>query len=140
MAAAERVRPPANYAARDGFLKKLDEGLVAAIGEVDKTVALNSVTDGGGSEVVRDRVWLLSRDEMGYGHENNITEGQTYPFFVGATNADRIYLLNGAPRWYWLRTPYTGDGSSARHVYTDGSLGGGTAHGSYGVLAAFTIY
>lgn len=129
-----------SYAARDGFLKKLDEGLVAAIGEVDKTVALNTVTDGGGSEVVRDRVWLLSRDEMGYGHENNITEGQTYPFFAGATNADRIYLLNGAPRWYWLRTPNTGYGSNARTVYTDGSLHIIIAHNSYGVLAAFTIY
>ena len=129
-----------SYAARDGFLKKLDEGLVAAIGEVDKTVALNTVTDGGGSEVVRDRVWLLSRDEMGYGHENNVTEGQTYPFFAGATNADRIYLLNGAPRWYWLRTPHTGYGTNVRYVDTDGSLSGGYASSSVGVLAAFTIY
>ena len=107
---------------------------------MDKTVALNTVTDGGGSEVVRDRVWLLSRDEMGYGHENNITEGQTYPFFAGATNADRIYLLNGAPRWYWLRTPNTGNGGNARYVYTDGSLNYSNAYSSYGVLAAFTIY
>lgn len=129
-----------SYAARDGFLKKLDEGLVAAIGEVDKTVALNTVTDGGGSEVVRDRVWLLSRDEMGYGHENNITEGQTYPFFAGATNADRIYLLNGAPRWYWLRTPNAGYGSNVRYVNTDGSLNNYYACNSGGVLAAFTIY
>ena len=121
-------------------MKKLDEGLVAAIGEVDKTVALNTVTDGGGSEVVRDRVWLLSRDEMGYGHENNITEGQTYPFFAGATNADRIYLLNGAPRWYWLRTPYAGNGNSVRNVDTDGSLSNNYARSSSGVLAAFTIY
>lgn len=129
-----------SYAARDGFLKKLDEGLVAAIGEADKTVALNTVTDGGGSEVVRDRVWLLSRDEMGYGHENNITEGQTYPFFAGATNADRIYLLNGAPRWYWLRTPNTGHGNNVRNVSTDGSLYSNFACSSIGVLAAFTIY
>ena len=129
-----------SYAVRDGFLKKLDEGLVAAIGEVDKTVALNTVTDGSGSEVVRDRVWLLSRDEMGYGHENNITEGQTYPFFAGATNADRIYLLNGAPRWYWLRTPNAGNGIYVRNVSTDGSLGSNYACYSIGVLAAFTIY
>ena len=107
---------------------------------MDKTVALNTVTDGDGSEAVRDRVWLLSRDEMGYGHENNIAEGQTYPFFAGATNADRIYLLNGAPRWYWLRTPLAGNGSSVRDVNTDGSLVSGTANFSYGVLAAFTIY
>ena len=90
--------------------------------------------------MVRDRVWLLSRDEMGYGHENNITEGQTYPFFVGATNADRIYLLNGAPRWYWLRTPNAGNGSYARNVNTGGSLGNNNANYSTGVLAAFTIY
>lgn len=77
---------------------------------------------------------------MGYGHENNITEGQTYPFFVGATNADRIYLLNGAPRWYWLRTPLAGNGSYVRYVSTDGSLNISTAGYSYGVLAAFTIY
>ena len=107
---------------------------------MDKTVALNTVTDGGGSEVVRDQVWLLSRDEMGYGHENNVTEGQTYPFFAGATNADRIYLLNGAPRWYWLRTPYTGNSSYVRYVSTGGSLSSSNASISSGVLAAFTIY
>lgn len=90
--------------------------------------------------MVRDRVWLLSRDEMGYGHENNVTEGQTYPFFAGATNADRIYLLNGAPRWYWLRTPHAGVGNYVRIVHTDGSLSSSIANSSYGVLAAFTIY
>lgn len=129
-----------NYAARDGFLKKLDTGLAGVIGEVDKVVALNKITDGGGSETVRDRVWLLSRDEMGYGHEDGIVEGQTYPFFAGATNADRIYLLNGAPRYYWLRTPYAWYGNVARNVYTDGSLGSYNVYNSYGVLAAFTIY
>lgn len=129
-----------NYATRDGFLKKLDEGLAGVIGEVDKVVALNEKTDGGGSETVRDRVWLLSRDEMGYGHEGSIVEGQTYPLFAGATNADRIYLLNGAARYYWLRTPIAWIGSHVRFVNTDGSLGSNTAYNSNGVLAAFTIY
>ena len=72
---------------------------------------------------------------MGYGHENNVTEGQTYPFFAGATNADRIYLLNGAPRWYWLRTPNTGNGNNVRNVNTDGSLSNNNANNSNGVLA-----
>lgn len=136
---SEFDRPP-NYAARDGLLKKLDEGLAGVIGEVDKVVALNAVTDGGGSETVRDRVWLLSRDEMGYGHEGGVVEGQTYPFFAGATNADRIYLLNGAPRYCWLRTPSAWYASNASIVDTDGSLGNYSAHNSNGVLAAFTIY
>ena len=46
-----------------GFLNLLDPELVEVIGAVDKQVAKNTVTDGGGQDVFSDKVFLLSRVE-----------------------------------------------------------------------------
>src|SRR5690606_40362562 len=55
-----------------GFLHRLDTDLVAVLGAVDKQVARNTSTDGGGQDLFSDKVFLLSRVEV-YGG----TEGET---------------------------------------------------------------
>lgn len=137
---------PASYANRAGFLAGFPEDFRAALGAADHIVALNTVTDGAGSpggsssETVRDKVFLVSRAEIGLGAENGVAEGKVYPYWANATAADRIKLLNGAARYWWLRTPNTGDAVIVRNVYPDGSLYSNYAYNTYGVAAACTIY
>lgn len=132
-------RPP-TYTSRAGFLKGLSADFLAILGEADHIAALNTVTDGGGSETTRDRMFLLSSTEVGLGKENGIAEGVTYPFYEGAANADRIKTRNGAAAWWWLRGPYAWSANSARNVGTGGELGSGSACYGWSVAAACVIY
>lgn len=70
-------RPP-SYLSRAGFFGGLPADLRAVIGETDHKVALNTVTDGGGSETVRDKIFLLSREEIFGTGENSQDEGTQY--------------------------------------------------------------
>ena len=47
--------------------------------------------------------------------------------------------MDGDEAAYWLRTPNTGNGTTARSVSTDGSLNLPNANYSHGVLAACVI-
>ena len=55
-----------------GFLNLLDPELASVIGAVDKQVARNTVTDGGGQDLFSDKVFLLSSTEI-----YSSTEGDT---------------------------------------------------------------
>ena len=98
------------------------------------------MTDGGGSETTRDCMFLLSSTEVGLGKENGIAEGVTYPFYEGATNADRIKTRNGAAVWWWLRGPSAWSAGGARTVSTGGELTSGNACSGISVAAACVIY
>lgn len=132
-------RPP-TYTSRAGFLKGLSADFLAILGEADHIVALNTATDGGGSETTRDRMFLLSSTEVGLGKENGIAEGVTYPFYEGATNADRIKTRNGAAVWWWLRGPVAWGAYVVRSVNTGGELNSSNAYNGYLVAAACVIY
>ena len=132
-------RPP-TYISRAGFLKGLSADFLAILGEADHIAVLNTVTDGGGSETTRERMFLLSGMEVGLGKENGIAEGVTYPFYEGATNADRIKTRNGAAVGWWLRGPSAWSADSARSVITGGGLGSNFVHNGISVAAACVIY
>ena len=132
-------RPP-TYTSRAGFLKGLSADFLAILGEADHIAALNTATDGGGSETTRDRMFLLSSTEVGLGKENGIAEGVTYPFYEGATNADRIKTRNGAAVWWWLRGPVAWGAYVVRSVNTGGELSSSNAYNGYSVAAACVIY
>lgn len=90
---------------------------------------------------VKDRFYLLSRDELGYGTEN-VAEGSVLDRYNGAGNADRVkYDLSAqsTARYWWMRSPYPGTASSVRSVSADGSLGGNYACYGYGAVAACEI-
>lgn len=124
------------YNTESGFLTGFSANMKAALLTVTKTVAKNTVTDGGGSETVSDKIFLLSNTEVGLANENNIAEGSKYMLFSDnnsriakptaeavskSTYSNSSFNVNSA--WYWwLRSPIAGYSTYARIVYTDGSL------------------
>ncbi len=139
--------PPDNYNADSlavyegpGFLARLDPELASVIAPVKKWTALNTVVDGGGAVETEERVFLLSRKEVGLGDEGTVTNEFVYNFYNGAVNADRIKLeASGSAYPWWLRSPYVSYSHHVRHVNPDGSLHSRVARHSYGVAPAFVI-
>lgn len=107
-AASNYDRPPAD-ANKPGFLYGVEDDFINALCKVDKTCALNTVTDGGGSETVSDYLFLPSQTEV-YGGGS---EGAAYEFFskfsdlsapgVG-NDTNRIKHNDGASHIYWTRS------------------------------------
>jgi hypothetical protein len=130
---------PSTYGAGGGFLKRLDADFASVIGPVVKKVA-RATADGGGQDTIEDKVWLLSRVEMGYGTEGVTTGEQVYERWNGATNAERIKLLSGSPRLWWLRSPAISIQFDARSVHTDGRMSGTGSDRSYGLAPGLAVY
>lgn len=129
-----------------GFLKLLDPELVAVLGAVDKQVARNTLTDGGGQDLFSDKVFLLSTKEVYGTNEGVITGEDAYPYYSvlagAATNdalAGRIKYLAGSARGWWLRSPHVGNSYFPRHVGTTGSVFSSSAHYAYGLAPACCI-
>lgn len=142
------------YEAEAGFLANFSNELKSALMTTTLTVAKNTVTDGGGSETVQDKVFLLSNTEVGLANENGIVEGTVFPVF--SSGADRIAYptaeavsnssytstsLKDSAGWYWwLRTPHASFSRYARDVLSVGSLGYINAYsGNYGVRPALNL-
>lgn len=132
-------RPPTSSAYGSGFLHKLDPDLVAVIGKVEKRVARNTVTDEGGQDIFEDKVFLLSRVEVGGGSEGTTTGEEVYPFYDGVDDAGRIKLLNNSPRYWRLRSPNPGGAYNVRSVSTSGAVNSSTAYSAYGLSPACAI-
>jgi hypothetical protein len=129
-----------------GFLKLLDPELVAVLGAVDKQVARNTVTDGGGQDLFSDKVFLLSVVEV-YGGSEGTTSGEApYPYYESlapspTTSAldGRIKYLGASARYWWLRSPSPTRSGSTRLVSPNGSLVSGPASNPQGVAPAVVI-
>ena len=129
-----------------GFLNVLDPELANVIGPVNKQVARNTITDGGGQDIFSDKVFLLSRVEVYGGTEGDTAGEEPYPYYSAlasspTTNelAGRIKLLNGTPRGWWLRSPNVGDAISPRRVNTSGQVSHSGASGALGLSPACCI-
>jgi hypothetical protein len=122
----------------EGFVNILDADLKAVIGSVDKQVA-RATYDGGGQDTFEDKVFLLSRVEMGLGTEGVTTGEVVYPFWDGATNADRIKYQGATARYWWLRSPYVSITYNVRIIGTDGYLSYVNASNGIGVSPACVI-
>lgn len=122
-----------------GFLNRLDPELASVIGLVNKRVARNTVVDGGGQDTFTDKVFLLSRIEIGLGTEGDETGEFVYPFYDGIADVGRIKQLNGSNRYWWLRSPFVSYSYNVRLVFTDGSLFDDSASGAFGVSPACVI-
>lgn len=149
------MNQPTGYDNRDGFLSAFTTDELGAILNTSLKVVKNTVTDGGGSETVEDKVFLLSTTEVGLADENSIAEGSRLPLFT-TDNSSRISEVtqqcfsntkssskpsNVSSAWYWwLRTPDSGNSSNVRDVYSGGSLGNNTAYtGNHGVRPALNL-
>lgn len=139
---------PSSQVSSAGFLVDMDTEFLSAIGKVNKRTALNTVTDGGGYEDTEELMFLLSRSEMYGGLENNINEGDPYPYYSNysdlsapgtAEDSNRIKYRNGSAQYYWQRSCDSGSASSVRYVGPTGDIGSGGAGNSYGVAPACNI-
>lgn len=129
-----------SYASRPGYLAGFEAAFVAALGEITHSTALNNVTDGGTCETVTDKVFLLSRAEVGLGVERaGQDDGSVYEYWDGATDTDRIKLRGTSAAIWWLRTPSTGGAGGVRGVTTSGALNGSYANYANGVAPACVI-
>lgn len=140
-------RPPSNITTA-GFLTNMDNEFMSAIGKVKKRTARDTVADGGGYEDTDELIFLLSRSEMYGGLENNVNEGEPYPYYVNysdlstsGTGADtnRIKYQNGTAKYWWLRSPAIGNSSYVHRVFSTGNINGNNAYNSAGVAPACCI-
>ena len=141
-------RPPSWAANTAGFLHGMDPDFVAVIGKVNKRTALNTVSDGGGYVDTIEKVFLLSQTEVYSWLNNNVNEGGPYRYFSefsdltaagGGADANRIKYRNGAAKYWWLRSPYTGNAHYVRYIHSSGALSYFNATSSYGVAPACCI-
>lgn len=133
------------YEAEAGFLNGFEQDFRDALLDDTITVAKSS-TDGGGSEQITRKVRLLTRTEVFGDTENGTAEGTQWPIFTD-NNSRLAYptaeavskseyktsgLSSSQPWWWWLLTPFAGNASNVRVVYSDGSLDWYFAYGGYG--------
>lgn len=133
------------YDTERGFLGNFSSNFKNRILNTSLTVAKNTVTDGGGSEVVQDKVFLLSNTEVGLANENSIAEGSKLPLFTNDASrvanptaeavANSTYtnssFKDSLPWYWWLRTPDAGISDIARYVNTSGALNHYYAYGGF---------
>ena len=136
------------YADDAGFLNGFSQNFKNALLDTTLIVGLNTVTDGGGSETVTDKIFLASKTEVGLTDENNVSEGVILSIFTD--NVSRCTTVtqecledrdstNGPhnttdPYKWWLRTPYATKSGYSRYVNESGGIGGHhTYRGHYGV-------
>ncbi|MFL0197395.1 DUF6273 domain-containing protein [Clostridium sp. WILCCON 0269] len=144
------------YASKKGFLNCFSGSELSKILNTDLIVVKNTVTDGGGSEVITDKIFLLSTTEVGLADENGIAEGIVLSLF--STSSNRISTLtqqafsntkNGSgskpsivtnPWHWWVRTLVGGTSYVSRMVKENGSLDGTPAKvGEAGLRPALNI-
>ena len=134
------------YDDRPGFLANFSDDEYAALLDTRLTVAKNTVTDGGGTEIVTSKVFLLSTTEVGLADEiSGSPEGSKLALF--SDNNSRIATLTPqcldntlstnkpstvTDAWYWwLRTPYASRASLVRYVASSGTLSSSSAYFGY---------
>ncbi len=148
------MNQPTGYDDEPGFLSNLTAAVQSALVPITIRVVRNTVTDGGGSETVTDKIFLLSNTEVGLANEKDIAEGSLLPLFSDDASR-RAYATqqcidntksSSKPSgttigWYWrLRTPLGGSASSVRVVATDGTLYSYDAYyGSHGIRPALNL-
>lgn len=141
-------RPPSWASTEKGFMNDIDSDFLAVIGNTTKVTARNTVTDGGGFDTTTEKFFLLAKEEVYMGKENNINEGGAYPYYsdysdlsAAGTGADgnRIKYLNGVTKQWGLRTPYSTSSSNVRSVTAAGGGSSLNASASYGIAPACNI-
>lgn len=142
------------YDGQSGFLTDFSAQMKAALLDTTLTVAKATV-DGGGSESVVDKVFLLSKQEVGLGSENSIAEGSRLALF-SSDNSSRLCKptanavsnstynnssLSASQNWWWLlRSPNSSYSYYVRGVFADGSSNYYYAYfGLYGVRPALNL-
>ena len=133
-----------------GFKSSLDQEFVSILADVDVTTIKNTVCDGGGTEVTRDKFFLPNRIEAYMTAENASETGVAWDFYkdfsdlsAPGTGADsnriKQEIGTSTARYWWLRTPHAGYAVYVRFVHTDGSISSNNASNSSGCAPACIV-
>ena len=142
------------YDAEAGFQNDFSANFRNALLSTSLTV-VKANYDGGGTETVVDKVFLLGTTEVGLADESGIAEGTrlalftsedssrlAYPTALCVSNSEYTHtdLKTDSP-WRWrLRTPDASSSYLVRRVNTDGSLGADAARsGTSGIRPACNL-
>lgn len=140
-------RLSSTYTSLEGFMNGLPADFAEVLGAVDVVTRKNNVYEadsdfGVKTYTTRDKIFLLSNDEVGFAMEG-IAQGSVVDFYKNAANADRIkydYSSAGTARHWWLRSPNPSYAHSARGVHASGAQYSNHAYSGNGAAAACVIY
>lgn len=143
------------YSEKDGFLNAFNKKELELILDTDLECGINKNIDGGGTEIVQDKVFLLSLNEIGLGNkEKEYTESLSFVIF-NTSDSRLAYLTKECydntvskqkPRsfdkpWrYWLRSPYSWAEYDVWFIYESGQAEHRRAFiDSFGIRPAINI-
>ena len=139
-------RPPSWLTSLAGYKNGLDQDFLAVVGKVVLPCAANNTYEAPDSSIAKgakytlnDEFYLASTKEIFNANWDVADDSVVFPFYEGAGNADRIKYRDGSAAGWWLRTPYSGNATTVRLVYSDGAMGSGNAYNVYGLAPACTI-
>jgi len=136
-----------DYDTEAGFLTNFSLNMKDALITTSLTTAKNTATDGGGigsSEIVSDKVFLLSTTEFGLSNSTGVSEGKSLPLFnsdasrmayptaeaVSKSEYKNSTSLVASNSWgYWVRSPNGTFSHSVELVHASGARG---SYGAYG--------
>ena len=106
----------------------------AAIREVQKKTSAGSQSSS--IQTTNDKLFLLSEIEVfGSTTHSFAGEGTQYAYYKAGNS--RVKKVNGSARWWWERSPRSGNSSSFCGVGHTGGVSFNGANGSYGVAFGF---
>ena len=144
-------RPPSWVTTYNGFMHGLPSDFLAVVQAASIPCRTNGIHETNSLDgtayttnqvyTLSDKFFLLSRPEIwGTWDSTSYKDGELLDYYDGLTDTERKkYDENGSVRSVWLRSPHPSTAHHVRVVYTDGSVNGNGAYGSYGVAAACII-
>ena len=153
-------RAPSWVSNTAGFKHGLDPEFIKICGDVELLTALSTAAGdtsaaaasaGTGNETTVDKFFLPSRPEVFGGGDNNSDKGDAWQYYAANSdvpggssnpNADTNRIKTnaaGSAQYWWLRSPYVGNGTSVRNVNPSGSVSYVSAYYSYGVAPACVV-
>jgi hypothetical protein len=137
------------YDDQPGFLNGFNQNEKNALLATNLIVGKATV-DGGGTETVTDKIFLMSPTEVGL--TGDFTEGSLLAYFTdndkriavvsqkAKDNSEYTGVTAGSPWYYWLRSPYAANSYHVRNVNTVGTLNNnGAFNGNYGLRLACNL-
>lgn len=132
---------PTNALTLAGFMAGLDDDFLAVINPTKIQVATNTVTDGGVTDVIYDKFWLPSIEEMFGVPQVEGVEGNYFPYWKNrsglttrsndAVDGRKILPINSTSSQYCrLRSAARSVSCLAWICYSSGTLASSNAHGS----------
>ncbi len=139
-------RPIERVNTEAGFLKGINADFLSVIGSVKKSTAKNQTTEGGGAEILDEKIFLPSAAEV-YG-TNGGSEGNPYPYYSqnsslsgagGGADTNRIKYLGSTAEKWWLRSCHQFSGNYMRHVTVTGAIETNNPPNSYGITPVCAV-